>query len=91
MSHPQDMCNVENSKPDLAPVRVRVKELEIDVDELRSELAVKSAEIEKLRNENKTLKDKYIQLKGKCKAMASQGTMLDSLEQDPEVYDSNNQ
>ena len=90
MSHPQDMCNVESSKPDLAPVGVRfkVKELEIDVDELESELAVKSTEMEKLKNENKTLRDKYIQLKGKCKddpAMASQATVLDSLEQDPEV------
>ena len=69
----------------------QVKELETVVDELRSELAVKSTEMDKLKNENKTLTNKYIQQKGKLNineddpAMASQATVLDSLEQDPEV------
>ena len=85
------MCSVVNLKPDLPPVDVRVKELETAVDELRSELAVKSTEMDKLKNENKTLTNKYVQLKRKLNvteedpAMASHTTVLDSLEQDPEV------
>ena len=85
------MCSVENLKPDLPPVDVRVKELETTIDELRSELAVKSTEMDKLRNEHKSLTNKYVQLKRKLNvneddsAMASQATVLDSLEQDPEV------
>ena len=92
MSYQQNMCSVENFKPDLPPVDVRVKELETVVDELRSELEVKSREMDKLKNENKTLTNKYVQLKRKLNvneddpAMASQTTVLDSLEQDPEVY-----
>jgi len=61
---------------------------------MQSELAVKSAEMEKLRSENKSLANKYVQLKRKHNlteddsAMVSQSTMLDSPEQDPEVCDS---
>ena len=89
MSHQQDMRSVENLKPDLPPVDVRVKGLEAVVDELRSELAVKSAEMDKLKNKNKTLTNKYVQLKRKLNKNEedpSQTTVLDSLEQDPEVY-----
>lgn len=91
MPHPQDMCIVESLKPDLPLVDVKVKELETTVDGLQSELAVKSTEMEKLKNENKTLTNKYVQLKRKLNvneddpAMASQTTVLDSLEQDSEV------
>ena len=85
------MCSVENLKLDLPPVDVRVKELETTIDELQSELAVRSTEMDKLRNEKKSLTNKYVQLKRKLNVneddstMASQTTVLDSLEQEPEV------
>ena len=85
------MCNVENLKPDLPPVDVKVKKLETSIDELRSELAMKSIGMNKLKNENKSLTDKCYQLKRELNVndndsgMASQATVLDSLEQDPEV------
>ena len=85
------MCNVVNLKPDLPPVDVKVKGLETTIDDLRSELTVKSTEMDKLKNEYKSLTNKYVQLKRKLNVndddsgMASQATVLDSLEQDPEV------
>ena len=85
------MYSVENLKQEMTPVDIRVKELEATVDEKQSELAMKSSEMEKLKNENKSLTAKYVQLKRKHNlteddsAMVSQSTTLDSLEQDPEV------
>ena len=52
-------------KLDLPLVSMKVKELETIEDELRSKLEVKSKEIEKLENENKSVLDKYVQLKAK--------------------------
>ena len=48
----QDLYHLE---ADLPAKDVKIKELENTVDELQSELEVKSREIDKLRNENKTL------------------------------------
>ena len=59
------MCNVENLKPDLPPVDVKVKKLEASIDELQSELLVKSTEMDKLKNEYKLLTNKHVQLKRK--------------------------
>ena len=69
---------------------VRVKELENRVDQLQSELEVKSKAMEGLRNEKKSLINKYTQLKEKDSLKEkdltfSQPIMLDSLEDDPEV------
>ena len=44
---------------------VRVKELETAVDDLQSELEVKSKDMDTLKNENKAVRDKLIQLKRK--------------------------
>ena len=78
-------------KQDSTPVDVRVKELETTVDEVQSKLVMKLTEMEKLKNENKSLTTKYVQLKSKLNlnehdsATVSQSITLDSLEQDPEV------
>ena len=80
-------------KQDSTPVDVRVKELETTVDEVQSKLTMKLTEMEKLKNENKSLTTKYVQLKSKLNlnehdsATVSQSITLDSLEQDPEVRD----
>ena len=50
---------------DLLPVNLRVKELETTVDELHSELKMKSKAIEKLKSERKSMMDKCVQLKAK--------------------------
>ena len=76
---------------DLQPANVRVKELETIVDELQSELQVKSKHMETLKNEKKSVMDKYLQLKRKQNfkeddsVVLSQPTVLDSLEDEPEV------
>ena len=76
---------------DLQPANVRVKELETIVDELQSELEVKSKDMETLRTEKKSVMDKYLQLKRKGNfkeddsVVLSPPTVLDSLEDDPEV------
>ena len=44
---------------------IRTKELEATVDELQSELEVRSTEMQRLRNEKTAVMDKYIQLKRK--------------------------
>ena len=44
---------------------LRVKGLETTVHELKSELEMKSKEIEKLKNEKKSVMDKCVQLKAK--------------------------
>ena len=56
----QDLYHLE---ADLPAKDVKIKELKNTVDELQSELEVKSREIDKLRNENKTLINRYIQQK----------------------------
>ena len=76
---------------DLQPANVRVKELETVIDELQSELAVKSKDMEALKSEKKSVMDKLFQLKRKHNfkeddsVMPSQPTVLDSLQHDPEV------
>ena len=70
---------------------VRVKELQAVVDDLQSELEVKSKDMDTLRNENKALRDKLIQLKRKHKqkeddsAMLSQPTASDSLKHEVSI------
>ena len=51
---------------DSQPENVKVKELESIVDELQSELEVKSKDMDTLKNEKKAVMDKYVQLKTKC-------------------------
>ena len=46
-------------------VNFRVKELETTVNELHSELEMKSKAIEQLKNETKSVMDKCVQLKAK--------------------------
>ena len=70
---------------DSQPTNVKVKELETVIDQLQSELKVKSKDMETLKREKKSLMDKLFQLKRKHKleddsAMLSQPTVLDSLE-----------
>ena len=70
---------------------VRVKELETAVDELQSELEVKSRNMDTLRNENKAVRDKLFQLKRKHgqkeddSAMLSQPTASDSLKHEVSI------
>ena len=65
---------------------VRVKELETAVDDLQSELEVRSKHMDTLKNENKAIMEKLIQLKREHNqkeddsAMLSQPTASDSLE-----------
>ena len=61
----QDLYHIESLKADLPNTNVKMKELENDVNELRSELDIKSREIQKLRDENKVLINKCIQQKNK--------------------------
>ena len=76
---------------DLPPANVRVKELETIMNELQSELEVKSKAVEILRNENKAIMDRYVKLKRKYdlteddSAVLSQSVVLDPLEYDSEV------
>ena len=56
---------MEADLPQMHTDGVKVKQLEDRVDDLQSELNVKSAEIEKLKNENKMLVNKCSQLKEK--------------------------
>ena len=74
---------------------IKATTLETRLDDLQSELELKSKEIDRLKNENKTLVNKYIQLKDKeglreiDSGMFSQLqpsiSTADSLEHDPEV------
>ena len=70
---------------------VRVKELEIAVNDLQSELGVKSKDMDTLRNEYKAVRDRLIQLKMKHDqkeddiAMLSQPTTFDSLEHEVSI------
>ena len=70
---------------DSQPQNVRVKELETAVDDLLSELEVKSKDMDTLRNEYKAVRDRLIQLKRKHdqkeddSAMLSKPTASDSL------------
>ena len=62
----QDWHRVESLQQlDSQPANVRINELETVVDELQSELEVKSKEMNTLKNENKVIMDKYVQLKQK--------------------------
>ena len=86
------MCHVENWRSDSQPSSLKIKELETIVDDLQSELAVKSKEMDTIRNENKSLMEKCVQLKRKHNlkednsGMFPQPSVLDSsLEYDPEV------
>ena len=73
---------------DLPPVDAKVKELGTLVDELQSELEVKSAQLNKLKSEHKSLSSKYVQLKKSYDSpIVSQTTVPDSLEHDSEVCD----
>lgn len=61
------------------------------MNELQSELEVKSKAVEILRNENKAIMDRYVKLKRKYdlteddSAVLSQSVVLDPLEYDSEV------
>ena len=88
------MCHVENWKSHSQPSSIKMKELETIVDDLRSELEVKSKDMDTLKNEKKSVMDKYVQLKRKHNlkeddsGMYPQPSVLDSsLEYDPEVCD----
>ena len=76
---------------DSQPENVRVKELETTVEDLQSELEVKSKDMDTLRNENKAIRNKLFQLKRKCSqkeydsAMLSQPTASDSLEHEVSI------
>ena len=73
---------------DLRPASVRVKELQTIMNELQSELKVKTKDNDTLRNVNKAIVDRYVQLKRKYEddsVVLSQPLELDSLECDPEV------
>ena len=67
-----------------------IEEKSEEIDKLKTQLEVKSAEIDKLKKEHKSLINLYVQLKRKQKdnlPMASQNTMPNSVEHDPEVCD----
>ena len=73
---------------DLRPASVRVKELQTIMNELQSELKVKTKDNDTLRSVNKAIVDGYVQLKRKYEddsIVLSQPLELDSLECDPEV------
>ena len=72
-------------------MNVKVKELKCNMDDLQSELELKSRQIETLKSEKRLLTSKYIQLKGKEHSEEKdtvQTSTPDSLiENDPEVFD----
>ena len=74
-------CRVENFKLDLPPVNMRVKDLEKIVNTLQSELAVKSAEMDKLKDESKSSTVLSKHLSRDDSTVASQTTV----KQNPEV------
>ena len=88
------MCHVDNWMSDSQPSSMKMKELETIVDDLRSELAVKAKDMDTLRNEKKSVMEKYVQLKRKHNLKEDdsgkfpQPSVLDSsLQYDPEVCD----
>ena len=88
------MYDIKNLKADLPlTMDMRVKELESTVEELQSELTVKSTEMDRLKNESKLLVAKFCQSKYQSNvnednsAQSSESTIVDTLKQDLEVGD----
>ena len=59
----QEWCHTEGSEVDFPTTDVEIKQLKNTIDQLQSELEIKSREIVKLRNDKIVLINKCIQLK----------------------------
>ena len=81
----QEWCHIESSEADLPATGIKIKQLENTIDELQSELEVKSREIEKLKNDKIALINMCSQLK---KNRASNEDYLETFSQ-PSIRDDN--